>query len=222
MVSRYYTVLGSLPYLPYFDQAERLPLTRLRLEQRIGMLEQEETRQLYLAEELVSLRKAVMARRSHDVMTGRLRQAMKVIVQPVLRAYVEDKIDQQTVVAALRLRHAGWVPGQGGGSRWGMGRRVGHIAAHWEEPDFRLGAVYPWIPQAHALLEAEDARGLERLLMDVNWRVLGRLADREPMGFGGIVAFLFKWDILNAWLAHNAERATQRFRELMGEVKHGQ
>ncbi len=221
MVSRYYTVLGSLPYLPYFEKADRLPLTRLRLEQRIGMLDQEEARQLFLAEDLVSVRKSVMERRSHVMMADRLRQAMKVIVHPLLREYVEDKIDQLTVLAALRLRHGGWAPGKGRISGWGFGRRVRHIEAHWGDSDFRLRSVFPWIPEVHALLDAEDARGLERLLMDVNWQALGRIADGDPLGFGGIVAFVFKWDILNAWLARHPGRATQRFKELMGEVKHG-
>ena len=34
----YYTLLASLPPLPRFDQTDRLPITRERLEQRLRML----------------------------------------------------------------------------------------------------------------------------------------------------------------------------------------
>ncbi len=221
MASGYYTILGSLPHLPHFEMAERLPLTRLRLEQRISMLEAEEAKQLYLAEDLISQRKAVASQRTYADMAKRFRKGMAEITQPVLRSYVEDRIDQMTVLAALRLRREGRDLSKGG-VNWGLGRRVRYIESHWNDPDFRLTSNYPWLPEARNLLEADDARGLDRFLLNINWQALGWIADREPLGFGGVVAFLFKWDILNAWLVRNAERATQKFKELMGEVKHGQ
>ena len=40
----YYTLVTSLPLMPHFERAERIPLTRLRLEQRLRMLEPESGR----------------------------------------------------------------------------------------------------------------------------------------------------------------------------------
>ncbi len=221
MVESYYIILGSLPHLPYFERAERLPITRLRLQQRIGMLPALESEQLYQAEDLVGLRSSLAERRTHAVMTRRYRAALMKITQPALREFVEFRIDEQSVLAALRLRRTGWVPGRDGNDR-GAGSRVRYIEAHWNEPDFRLAFVFPWIPAVRKCLDEDDARGLDRLLLEINWRVLSRIADRDPLGFGGIVAFLFKWDILNAWLARDAAQATRRFQALIGEVKHGQ
>ncbi len=40
MASReYYTLVASLPALPYFEKAQRLPINEVRLWQRMGMLE---------------------------------------------------------------------------------------------------------------------------------------------------------------------------------------
>ena len=68
------------------------------------------------------------------------------------------------------------------------------------------------------MLEAGDALGLERLLMDAVWTRLGRIADRSPFGFEPVIAFVFRWDILQRWLSYNAELAKTRFQELVAEV----
>jgi hypothetical protein len=69
-------------------------------------------------------------------------------------------------------------------------------------------------------LVAADAVALDRLLMDTVWRKLSRLADMNPFGFEAITAFVFKWDILQAWLQRDASAAKQRFQVMIEEIKH--
>ncbi|MGR9105832.1 MAG: DUF2764 family protein [Gammaproteobacteria bacterium] len=217
----YYAILGSLPHLPHFERAERLPITRLRVEQRISMLQNGEAEQLYRAEDLVGLRKSLAERRTDPTMQRRYRAAIEKIIEPTLREFVDFRIDQKTVLAALRLRLSGWEPSRGT-RNWGTGRLVKPIEARWSDPDLRLTTLFPWIPTARKLLEDHDARNLDQLLLEVNWQKLNRIAERDPLGFEGVVAFLFKWDILNAWLARDAVRATQCFQAMVGEIKHAQ
>lgn len=217
----YVTVVASLPHLPYFATAGRLPLSRLRLEQRLRMLEADETRQVYLAENLAGWRLTAGKLGSGKSSMARIKNTLQAIEQPVLREFVQYRLEIQTVLAALRIRHMGRNPQQYS-ETWGVGRWVKHIEAHWEAPDFHLGAAYPWLLEAGNLLATADAIALERLLMDVVWRKLARLGDLNPFGFEAITAFVFKWDILQAWLLRDAVTAKQRFQKLIDEVKHVQ
>lgn len=216
----YYTVVSSLPYLPHFVRLERLPLSRLRLEQRLRMLEADETRQLLLAESLVGWRVSFGHVKSVDI-AGYYQKRLQHIVQPALREFVDYRLDMQTILAALRLKRAGIEPQRYPGS-WGLGRRVGHIETHWDAADFGLSMLCPWITEAGRHLAAADAQALDRLLMDTLWRKLTTLGDANPFGFEAVTAFLFKWDIAQAWLLRDADAAKQRFQILIDEVKHVQ
>lgn len=217
----YYTVVASLPHLPYFADAERLPLSRLRLEQRLRMLDAEETRQVYQAELLAGWRLSADKLAGRGSIAARLKRALSVIDQPVLREFVEFRLDMLTILAALRIRQARINPAQSADA-WGLGRWVKHIETHWESPDFRVGTVYPWVLEAGSYLAASDAVALDRLLMDVVWQRLTRLGDANPFGFEAITAFVFKWDILQSWLLRDAGKSKQRFQKLIDEVKHVQ
>ncbi len=219
MNQSYYTVLGSLPHLPHFQRAERLPLTRLRLEQRIGMLPDDESRQIWEAEALVSWRHAVSRRPDDDAWLHRWRRAMPLIRQSVLREYVQFRLDQQVALAALRLRHAGLGP-ETEPEIWTVSPYGRHIRAHWQAPDFHLAARHPWLSAVRAALEREDAVALERHLLESCWRHLDRLAAAEPLGFAAVVAFVFQWDIINAWLSQDPRPAATCFERLLQESRH--
>lgn len=220
-MKNYYTVVASFPNLPYFENAERLPLTRLRLEQRLRMLEPNETWQVYQAENLTGWRYSAEKPGSESNFIPQLTKVVQDIEQPVLREFVTYRLEMQTVLAALRLRQGRRKVSQGT-EPWGFGRWVKHIEVNWESSDFRLGTVYPWLLEAGNLLRASDVTGLERLLMDVVWRHLSRLADANPFGFEAVTAFVFKWDISRAWLLRDAAAAKLRFQTLIEEVKHVQ
>jgi hypothetical protein len=151
-------------------------------------------------------------------MVLRCRAVLQEISQPALREFVEFRIDQQTILAALRQRNdvfeSSFLEQVNGVSRW-----AGFIASHWDSPDFMLAAVYPWIPDARSYLEANDANALDSLMMGIIWQRLSGIAESNRYGFEAVFAFVFKWDILQAWLARDAGKAKSRFQELIKEVK---
>ena len=67
------------------------------------------------------------------------------------------------------------------------------------------------------MVSAGDALGLERLLMDVVWRRLERIAETRPFGFEEVFAYVFRWDIAARWLAYGVDGAIARFDELVAE-----
>jgi len=210
---RYYTLVGSLPRLVHFERAERLPINRIRLDQRLTSLDPSDATELSLAEALLEWQRYPLTY-SDEQLAGHYREAMVRISNPDLRQFIELRMDQRSVLAALRRRHLGHgAPEQG--EFWGIGPSCRWIEDHWERPDFELQRMHPWIPEARAKLRDDDAKGLQRLVMDGAWDRLGRIADDHPFGFEEVFAYVFKWDIVNRWLSNRADAATKRFQELI-------
>lgn len=212
----YYTLVASLPQLPHFERAEWLPLSRKQLDERLSMLTPGHSVQLRLAEDLVQWQRQPVTRTSEQVVDS-YNRLLPLLTYPALREFVEYRMAQRTMLAALRRRRRGLGPPQGG-EVWGVGAWVRRIASAWDRTDLGLGRFLPWLDEAAKRLESGDALGLERLLMDVVWTRLGRLSERSVFGFEPVIAFVFRWDILQRWLSYDAEAGKARFQDLIGEV----
>lgn len=215
----YYDLITSLPYLPHFQQMKRLPITQLRLRQRLGRLKPEHAEQLQRVLPLVRWRPERVLGRTDEATAVEFPKLMQSELEPPLSEYVAFRMEQQTLLAALRRKRDGLGLPEGINS-WGVGPRAGQIRRQWDAPDFSLEHVYPWLPQARELLASGDALGLERLLMNVAWQWLTRCAEPEMFGFAAVISFVFKWDMLQAWLASDADQARIRFTKLIDQVTH--
>lgn len=214
MARRYYQLVAALPAVPYFRRASRLPMSRLRLEQRLGLLESEDRRDLRDAESLIAWSRQPVSRTTAEL--AALHQRVTADIRSdALRHVMAFRMDMRTLMVALRLRRRGQTPPDG---VWGIGPYVRTIEARWGESDFGLAALFPWVHQAQSLLERGDAMELEGLLMDQSWQALSRVADPVPFGFEQVFATVFKLDILQRWLSYDAEAARARFEELILEV----
>jgi hypothetical protein len=216
MAETYYTLVASLPRLVHFEKAEWLPLSRKQLDQRLSMLVPEDAGQLRLAEALIQWQRQPITRTTTEMLRG-YRLLMERASQPGLREFVDFRMSQRTALVALRRQRRGLGP-PAAGETWGVGPLVRRIEAHWDSADLGLGDVFPWLEEARALLEAANATALERLLMDAGWRRLSRIADPRPFGFEQVLAFVFKWDIVQLWLSYDAAAAKTRFQQLLAEV----
>jgi hypothetical protein len=212
----YYTLLASLPPLPRFDRAERLPITRERMQQRLSMLAPEDVELFEYAAAFLAWQRQT-ATRTDEEMIASFKRMEEHIAHPALQSFFEFPIDQRTIMAALRRRHRGF-PGPAPGEPWGVGRYVRHIENNWDDPYFKLSAVYPWIARARTHLEAGETLALERLLKNVLWDYVDRSVQPYDFGFQAILTYIIKWDILNQWLSYNIEDAKVRFGELVVEV----
>lgn len=215
----YYDLIASLPQMPHFAGAERLPITELRLIQRLKRLRPAHARQLQQAHALVRWRPEQMLGTTDESLVKAYSALMETDISLPLRDYVEFRMDQQTLIAAMRRQHDGLELPEGSRA-WGVGPRVAFIRRHWETPHFGLASVFPWLRQARELFESGDALGLERLLMDVTWRRLTQHAERNMFGFESVFSYVFKWDLLQTRLACDADRGRIRFTELIDQVTH--
>jgi len=212
----YYTLLASLPPLPRFDQADRLPITRERLRQRFSMLAPDDAESLERAAAFLAWQQQT-ATRTDQEMIASFKQMEEHIAQPILQSIFDFPIDQRTIMAALRRRFCG-LPAPAPGESWGVGRYVNHIERNWNDPHFKLSAVYPWIPQARSHLEAGETLALERLLKNTLWDHVDRSVPSYEFGFSAVLTYIIKWDILHRWLSYDIENAKARFEELVTEV----
>ena len=212
----YYTLLASLPPLPRFDRAERLPITRERLHRRYIMLTPEDAALLEHVATFLAWPRQTATRTDEEMIAG-FKKMEEHISHPALQSFFKFPIDQRTIMAALRRRHRG-LPAPAAGEPWGVGRFVRHIENNWDDPYFKLSAVYPWIQQARTNLESGETLALERLLKNVMWDYVDRSVQPYDFGFQAVLAYMIKWDILNQWLSYNVEEAKERFEELVAEV----
>ena len=214
MIRRYYQLVASLPALPDFRQTRLLPLSRRRLEERLSLLHVEDLEELMGAERLISWHRQPVSRTTEEIVAmydevvahNRTRE---------LRNVVDFRMNMRTVMVALRLRRQGKAAPSG---RWGTGPYTRIIESRWAEPEFGLGAVFAWIPEAQTFLDQGDAMELEKLMMGQSWTKLSQISDAHPFGFEQVFAFAYKWDILHRWLSYDAEKARDRFEELILEV----
>jgi len=216
----YYTLLASLPPLPRFDQADRLPITRERLRQRSSMLAPDDAELLERAAAFLAWQQQT-ATRTDQEMIASFKKMEEHIAQPIIQSIFDFPIDQRTIMAALRRRIRG-LPAPAPGELWGVGRYVNHIERNWDDPHFKLSAVYPWIPQARIHLEAGETLALERLLKNTLWDHIDRSVSSHEFGFSAVLTYIIKWDILHQWLSYDIENAKARFEELVTEVTHDQ
>lgn len=214
MATRYYQLVSALPPVPYFRRAGRLPMSRRRLDQRLGLLDPLDREDLLLADALLAWSRQPVSRTTVELADAYDR-AMTRIRNEALKRILGFRMNMRTVLVALRLRRRGEGPPDG---LWGLGPYVRMIESRWGDPAFGLVAVFPWAPEAATYLDRGDAMELEGLLMDQSWKRLTQEAEQAPFGFEQVFEFVFKLDILARWLSYDAKEARGSFEQLILEV----
>lgn len=228
MSPRYTTLMASLPPLGGLFEAREPAISRLKLTSRIRLLHPDDRRSLDRATGILSQSllpqvddeeegRAGLASAAADALL--LEQARRFFAeerQPLLRHLVRHRLDQRTIVAALRRRHRGESEPPRG-QAWGFGPLVPTIERHWSQPALGLAGVFPWIPEAVRLLETNDLIALERLLFSLIWRELDRVGQGHHFDFEAVVVYLSRWSLVERWSNYDAGTAARRFRQLVEE-----
>lgn len=208
-------LLGALPdHGPLFG-ATQTPLSRIRLSQRLALLDPRETRCLREARRLLE-----WAQQPPEIGDARAiaeaRRILAGIDHDFVRELVVWRLELRTIVAALRRRHRGESTPPAGA--WGFGRWVGQLERHWSEPDFGLARAFPWLPEAERQLRRGASADLERLLLGVVWSHLERLSDGHHLDYEAVVIYVLRWDLIARWTTYDGEAAVQRFDELVERI----
>jgi hypothetical protein len=211
---QYTTLIAGLPHQPALFTEKQTARSRIRLEARLAMLDDDHRRLLGLIEDLLAWSRQEFELSDAEVVR-RAKRLLEDLPEGLIRDIAEGGLDMRTIVAALRRRKAGGAA-PGPTEVFGHGRWVAHIRRYWSEPDFHLGGVFPWVPEANRLLAADDTIGLQRLLLTESWRRLGRIADDgHEFDFAAVLVYVLRWAIVDRWTRYDAEQATVRFEELL-------
>lgn len=214
-----YMVIASLPHLPRFDRARRLPIGRETLAARLVLLPSIERDEVDAAHAFLSWQRFAALVSDADVVLE-YRRVLTLARTDDLRRLVTFRLGMRTLIAALRRRRMG----EGRPQRhdlWGVGPWVHHIVTHYEDADFGLRHVVPWFARARQMFDDGDFAGLEHLVFEVSWNDLDKMAASDRFGFRAVLAYVFKWDLVDRWLGHDAATAALRIDQLAQEALGG-
>ncbi len=214
MGDQYITLIASLPpHMPKLFATRQTPISRLKLDERLQMLEPQHIHELALIENLVHWNR--MAIDTSDLeMIKRGRAVEQQLQNAFIKEIVQWRLEERTIIAALRRRHLG-ITTPPSVTRWGYGRWLRYIEAHWMEPDFALNHIFPWLAEAAQLLQENNHLGLERLLLSLVWDHYGRVVGDHYFDFEAVVVYVLRWDVIDRWSRYNRQRAEQRFSNML-------
>ena len=208
----YVALIASLPSRETLFVAKQAPLSRLKLNQRLRVLSDEDSATLKMIEDALDWRSLPMKVTERDVI-NRSRRILQHVDNETLQQIVRDRLEIRTCIAALRRRALGEGP-PSKDTPWGIGRWVDHIARNWTEPTFRLDGVFPWLREANRLMREGDTVALERLVLAEADKRLRRLAGEHLFDFEAVVIYVLQWSMVDRWSRYNAEVAVRRFDDL--------
>lgn len=208
----YITLVASLPALPPTPAAKRLPISRLRLDQRLRALPPDDRALLDELRSLFALTHRDPRPTDADLVE-RARQLVPRLPSAALRRAVAYTMDLLTITAALRRRRRGEPPPSD--ATWGYGRWTRAIAENWQEPGLGIEQAFPWVREAAEQVDRGDAIALESLLMRQFWTMTGRLNVGHDFDFTAVALYALRFQVLERRVAYDAETATLRFRRLV-------
>jgi len=206
-------LITSLPYHGLLFGAHQTPLSRLRLNVRLRILDEDDAQALRdLSSVLEWIHQSM--RVTDAELIARAQRLEADWGEGFLSNILRFRMELRTFYVALRRRRRGETSPPTG-QRWGFGRWVRHIERYWNEPGFRLQQVYPWANEAERLIEARDSLGLERLLLGVTWDYLTRISEGHEFDFEAVVIYVLRWDLIARWSSYDGARAVSRFDSLV-------
>jgi Protein of unknown function (DUF2764) len=209
----YYMLISSLPALPARFEVDRLPITLERLQARLRMLEPEDADEIRRMLDILAWSRQVVEATDAAVVK-RYSDLMREVTNSLVREVVGVGIDVRMIVAALRRRRHGQ-----GAPAFGFGHWFGHIRRHFNQPDFGLGNVFPWLLPFDQLLEHQDVLTLYRRMLGETWAyVRKRMQDYDSFSFEAVVFYIARWDIIRHWQQLQAERGRAVFEALVTEA----
>ncbi|MEM6682172.1 MAG: hypothetical protein AAF607_08010 [Pseudomonadota bacterium] len=206
-------LMTSLPAPGPLFSEKQTPLSRLRLEARLTLLEEADRKVLDAIESALEWR--VMGADLNDAaLLTRVRAAHEMVPSETLRRIIDQRMNIRLCMAALRQRARGEDPPAADGS-WGYGRWRRAIVHNWRAPSFGLDHIFPWIKDADRMLAQGEAYALEQLLLGLVERDLKRLGALHQFDLEAVVIYVLRWSLVERWTRYNAEAASRRFSQIL-------
>lgn len=206
---RYVMLLSSLPYHGTLFSARVTPLSRIRLQERLSLLEPEDLREVEAMAGLLDWYRHPV-QKSDEEIVKLAKQLIPELSSPFARELLTWRLEMRTLIAALRRRRDGREI-TAAGDEWGYGRWLVQIRKYWNEPFFRLEGIHSWLPDAAKFMERGDPVALERLMLENVWKYLQRMEEGHVFDYERVLIYLFRWDLVGRWTVADGEAAEARY-----------
>lgn len=206
--TNYYSLVASLPHMPRTFEVERVPISRIRLQERLKLLGDRDKNTVEQVQSFLVWDRQLPELTDEDVQTG-YDHLLNSISNSLVRDIINHRMDVRTITCALRRRRLGLEPPHA------VGQYVGHIRKHWQHPDFQLVRVHPWIPRVRDALDAGEPLQVDRQLLNATWSRWVKLADEFTFSFETVLLYLARWEIVDRWTRLDETAGRQKFDEIL-------
>ncbi len=202
----YVTLMASLPGLPPLAKLKQLPLSELRFEARLNLLDADD-RPLF------------------DALLAYLGTPKTLQPPPPSPSVPDDLADlaalataltEARLVVAMLRRKARQQDFPTLPSAVATTFLATQIRQRWSEVTFGLDRLVPWIVPLQQALRAADARALQRQWLAVQWQILDRHQALHLFDFHAVFAYALRYQLAQQWLLlqQPAPAAATRFAQL--------
>jgi len=210
--TNYYTLIGSLPALPQsFEQAERVPISPLKLDERLKMLEPRDARVVDAMSDFLVWERQPLERSDAEIVR-RYATLLEEVDDRFAQELIRNTMAARTVLAGLRCRRLKLDPPKG------VLPLAAQIARNWNHPDFRLGIQFPWILDVDRQLNGDDPFDLERTRIEIGWRQLKQLSEQYYFSFEAVLLYLMRWELVYRWTRRDSEAGHAKFETLVTDA----
>lgn len=207
----YYMLIASLPHMPRSFEQEQPPISRLRLRQRLSLLNEKDAQVVEQIQGFLRWDRQPAERTDAEVQ-HEYDHIMQTVGNPLVRDIVVFRMEVRTIMSALRRRRLGMGPPTA------VGDVVNHITKNWEHPTFRLQLEHPWIAPAQQYLQERQVLQVQRQVLSATWDRWRKLRENYYFCFESLLLYLAQWEIIDRWARHNQETGQQRFQTLLTET----
>lgn len=207
-------LMASLPPHPMslWDNKNK-PVSRLHLERRLSLLNEQDKQQLSEIESILHWAK-MRDENSDAEMTEEVERVMQSVTNPLSKKVIIWRMELRTIITAIRQRKLGReVPTKN--ERWGYGQVVPLIRKNWQMDDFSLSHRFTWIKEANTLFETEQSVELEKLLLNLSWKHYESIGYSHYFDFEAVLIYVLRWNIINRWTQCDKEIAMRQFESLV-------
>jgi hypothetical protein len=210
---QYTMLMTSLPRHPIdlFTTKHRT-ISYYQLNNRLSLLDKQDAFDLTAIEDILFWSKMSSATDAEVVQA--YFSTLLILNNRFLKQIVKWRLEQRTLIAAMRQRMLGY-PAPEKGVLQGVGHWLPHLKNNWQQADFGISRMLPWISTANELLVKNQTLELEKFLLNQVWQHYVALEQNHCFDFEAVVLYVLRWDIINRWIHYDEQVARLRFDELV-------
>lgn len=203
----YYTLMTSLPRHSRQFKVKQTPISRIQLEKRLKLLTAAERTVLNNLIDVVW--NSWFSPHSSISETIAKAKPLFALHNDFIDAIIYWFFDVRSLFVALRLRKIQQSlpsnPQDYWHTRWSL-----RLIANWNQPDFGLKYIYPWLANILIKMKNAETDEVEDLLLSQIWKHFNTIETGHVFDFEALIIYVLRWNVVNYWSQFNETTARER------------